>query len=91
MAGSKQRRCVRCQCDVEVVYEHSAAARRWWRAYFIVPILILPALPMLASDYAVSLPLIMAYMIGYGQVLSIVRDPPLCATCGALIPAAVRR
>ena len=60
--------------------------RRWWKAYFLIPIALLPALPFLAGDFAVSLPLIMAYMIGFGPVLDIVRDPPLCATCGALVP-----
>lgn len=69
-------------------YEHSARLRKWLKAYFIIPMMLLPMLPFLAGDFAVSLPLMMAYMLGVGPALSIVRDPPLCATCGALIPAA---
>jgi hypothetical protein len=86
MARSTRRHCLRCARDVELEYQHSAAARRWWRVYLAVPILLLPAVPFLAGDYVVSLPLMMAYMLGIGPVLDIVRDRPLCATCGALIP-----
>lgn len=76
---------------MEVEYEHSARMRRWWKAYFIVPILLLPMLPFLAGDFAVSLPLMMVYMVGMGPALSIVKDPPLCAVCGALVPRATVR
>lgn len=89
MARSPQRdHCLRCGRDVELVYEHSATMRRWWQAYFLVPIMLLPALPFLAGDFVVTLPLIMVYMVGMGPALSIVRSPPLCAVCGALIPRA---
>ena len=86
MAHSSRRHCIRCEHIVEVEYEHSATMRRWWRAYFIVPIMLTPAVPFLAGDFAVSLPLIMAYMLGIGPVLAVIRDPPTCAECGALIP-----
>lgn len=86
MARTPREHCVRCDRDVDVEYQHSAAMRRGWRAYFIVPILMTPAVPFLAGDYVVSLPLIMAYMLGIGPVLSVIRDPPTCAECGALIP-----
>ena len=85
-----QRHCLRCDHAVDVEYQHSPAVRRWWKAYFYIPLMLLPALPFLAGDFAVSLPLIMAYMLGIGPALDIVRAPPLCATCGALIPRARR-
>ncbi len=87
---SKRQHCLRCDCAVDVEYEHSPAMRRWWKAYFIVPMMLLPMLPFLAGDFAVSLPLIMVYMVGMGPALSIVKTPPLCAVCGALIPRAAR-
>jgi len=86
MVRSARKHCLRCEREVEVAYHHSPAVRRWWKIYFYVPILLLPALPFLAGDFAVSLPLMMAYMLGFGPALDIIRDPPLCATCGALIP-----
>lgn len=67
------------------MYENSAAKRRWWRLYFLVPVALLPASPILASDFVVCLPLVMAYLIGLGQVLAIVREVPCCADCGAVI------
>lgn len=85
MAGSSRKHCARCEREVDIAYEHSAAQRRWWKLYFLVPVFLLPASPMLASDFAVCLPLIMAYMVGLGQVLAIVREVPSCADCGALI------
>jgi hypothetical protein len=90
MARSSPWHCVRCDRDVKVEYEHSPAMRRWWKAYFAIPFLMLPAVPFLAGDYVVSLPLMMAYMLGIGPVLAVIRDPPTCARCGALIPATTR-
>lgn len=77
--------CLRCAREVAVQYQHSAAKRRWWRLFFLVPIFLLPASPFLAGDFAVSLPLIMAYLLGFGPVLAIVRERPTCVDCGALI------
>jgi hypothetical protein len=79
--------CARCLRDVQVEYENSAAMRRWWRLYFLIPLFLLPASPFLAGDFAISLPLMMAYMLGMGPVLAIVRERPTCAECGALILA----
>lgn len=84
MAGT-QKHCLRCEREVAVQYEHSESARRWWKLYFLVPIALTPAMPILASDFAVCLPLVMAYMVGFGRVLSIVRETPTCVDCGALI------
>jgi hypothetical protein len=75
---------------VDVTYEHSPRLRRWIKAYFYIPLMLLPMLPFLAGDFAVSLPLMMAYMLGIGPALGIMRDPPTCNDCGALIPAPAR-
>lgn len=85
MAGTPRMHCTRCAHEVAVEYQHSAATRRWWRLYFLIPIFLLPASPILASDFFVCIPLMMAYMVGFGRVLSIVRETPTCADCGALI------
>ncbi len=53
----------------------------------LIPIPIIPILPMMASDYVVSLPLLMLYMLGIGPVLAIIRDPPTCWECGAIVKA----
>jgi len=92
MAGPKRGVCVRCEREVAVAYEYSATTRRWLKLYLYVPaVMLLPMLPFLAGDFAVSLPLMMAYMLGLGPALSIVRAPPLCVDCGALIPRLTRR
>ncbi|HEY8375103.1 MAG TPA: hypothetical protein VIK91_01385 [Nannocystis sp.] len=85
MADAPCMYCLRCARDVAVEYQNSAARRRWWRAYFLIPLFLLPASPFLAADYVVCLPLMMAYMLGMGPVLAIVRERPTCAECGALI------
>lgn len=87
MASATCMHCTRCERDVTVEYSHSPAMRRWWKAYFIIPpMLLIPAAPFLAGDYVVSIPIMMVYMLGFGPALSIVRSPPLCADCGAFIP-----
>lgn len=79
--------CARCERDVAVEYKYSPNMRRWWKAYFLVPpLLLVPLAPFLAGDYVVTLPLMMVYMLGFGPALSIVRDPPTCGDCGAFIP-----
>jgi len=83
--ASTHQFCLRCDHEVAVEYQHSAAQRRWWRLYFLVPVFLLPASPMLASDFAVCIPLMMAYMVGVGPVLAIIREQPTCGDCGALI------
>lgn len=87
MATPTRGRCLRCEREVEVGYEYSAAMRRWLKLYLYVPaVMLLPMLPFLAGDFAVSLPLMMAYMLGLGPALSIIRAPPICVECGALVP-----
>lgn len=86
MAGANCMHCARCERDVSVNYVHSAAMRRWWKAYFLVPPMVLiPLAPFLAGDYVVTLPIMMVYMLGFGPALAIIRDPPTCADCGALV------
>lgn len=80
-----RKHCTRCAREVAVEYENSASMRRWWRLYFLIPLFLVPASPFLAGDFAISLPLMMAYMVGMGPVLAIVREQPTCAECGALI------
>lgn len=87
MARTRRERCLRCEHEVAVVHEYSDTTRRWLKLYLYVPAaLLLPMLPFLAGDFAVSLPLMMAYMLGLGPALSIIRAPPLCGECGALMP-----
>lgn len=79
--------CARCDRSVAVRYAHSAAMRRWWKLYFVLPpLLLVPLAPFLAGDYVVTLPLMMVYMLGFGPALTIVRDPPTCGECEAFIP-----
>jgi hypothetical protein len=54
-------------------------------AYLLLPLPFVPVLPIMAADYVVSLPLLMLYMLGLGRVFSIIRDPPTCVPCGAVI------
>lgn len=82
--------CERCGRDVEVEHRYSRRVRRALRGYFFLPLALLPAFPVLASDYVVALPMCMLYMLGIGPALVIVRDPPACVNCGALTQAAVR-
>jgi hypothetical protein len=56
------------------------------KGYLMIPIALLPVYPFAASDFAVSIPLMMIYMMGIGRALSIVREAPTCTDCGALIP-----
>lgn len=88
MASATCMHCERCERDVAVVYRYSATMRRWWKAYFLIPPMVLiPLSPFLAGDYVVTLPIMMVYMLGFGPALSIIRDPPTCADCGALVQA----
>ena len=78
--------CLRCAREVAIEYKHSARLRRWMKVYMLIPIAILPVYPIAAADFAVSIPLMMVYMLGIGPALGIIRDPPTCVDCGALIP-----
>lgn len=82
--------CTRCARAVAVEYRYSRRLRRLLKGYLFIPILSLPAFPLLASDYVFCIPAMMLYMLGIGPVLVIVRDPPACSECGALISGAPR-
>jgi len=85
MTESSRAFCARCDHEVDVEHRHSRRLRRLLKGYLLIPLLSLPAFPVLASDYVFCIPAMMLYMLGIGPVLVIVRDPPLCCECGALI------
>jgi hypothetical protein len=76
--------CRRCATHVPATRKFPRL-RHVARAYLILPIALLPVLPFVAGDYLVSLPVMMAYMLGIGPLLVIVKDPAVCAHCGALL------
>lgn len=76
--------CERCDHEVEGEYSNPVR-RRWAKLYFLLPIPFLPILPIMASDYVVSLPGVMIYLLGVGPVVGILRDPPECVDCGAIV------
>ncbi|MCX4240350.1 hypothetical protein [Paraliomyxa miuraensis] len=75
--------CERCQADVEATHRNPKA-RKLVRLYPLLIVPFIPALPIIASDFAVMLPLLMIYMLGAGPVIGILREPPLCNECGAM-------
>ncbi|MBX7083895.1 MAG: hypothetical protein K1X88_32090 [Nannocystaceae bacterium] len=74
--------CERCSRETVGVYEHPRA-RRLARGYLLLPLPFLPFLPIIGADYAVMLPLLMAYMLGIGPVLALIQQPASCEHCGA--------
>ena len=87
-ARSRHGHCGRCKHDVSIVYRYPRA-RHAAKAYLAVPLLLLPALPIMMADYVFSLPMLMIYCMGVGPVLGIVTDRPTCSDCGAFIPGRV--
>lgn len=65
-------------------------ARRLARYYPLLIVPFIPVLPIIAADFAVMLPLLMIYMVGAGPVIGILRDPPECSDCGAIVKALPR-
>lgn len=78
--------CERCQVEVEGSYRNPRA-RRLARYYPLLIVPFIPVLPIIAADFAVMLPMLMIYMIGAGPVIGILRDPPVCGDCGAIVRA----
>ncbi len=74
--------CSRCAAQVEAAFRQPQL-RRIVRFYLLLPIPFIPFLPIIASDYVVMIPLLMAYMIGLGPVFSVIQDAPTCRECGA--------
>lgn len=80
-----QAHCERCNHTVEGSYAHPRLRRLAW-VYIGIAVPIIPILPMAASDYVVSLPLLMMYLLGLGHILSILREPATCNECDAFLP-----
>ena len=76
--------CARCELEVDAVHGHPAR-RKWAKLYFLLPIPFVPILPIMAADFMVSLPMVMIYLLGVGPVLGMLREPPLCGDCGAIV------
>ena len=83
--GAMRRPCERCDTEVEAEYD-DPKLRRWVKGYFFLGVPFLPALPIIGSDFAVMLPMLMVYVIGFGPALGILREPPKCCDCGAVVP-----
>ena len=79
-----QAHCKRCKADVEASYKRPKM-RRLAKLYALIWIPIVPILPMMASDYVVSLPLLMVYMLGFGPVYALISENPECNECGAYV------
>ena len=91
-AAPMRAHCERCTHEVDASYR-SPKARRMARWYPMLIVPFLPVIPIIAADYVVMIPMLMVYMLGMGPVLAILRDPPLCDDCGAIVkamPKAVR-
>jgi hypothetical protein len=54
----------------------------WVYVGFAVP--AVAAFPFFAWDYVVSLPAFGLYLLGFIQVISLVREKPHCPECGAI-------
>ena len=81
--------CRRCDRDVEGVYQHPKL-RILARVYLFLWVPFVPILPIMASDYVVSLPILMLYMLGIGPILAIVQDSATCTECGANVERVVK-
>lgn len=77
--------CERCDTTVEASYRHPKQ-RKLGVVYVSLLIPIIPVLPIAGADYVVSLPLLMGYLLGFGHIVSILREPALCDECGAYVP-----
>ena len=79
--------CERCEHEVEGEYAHPRLRKvAYGYCFLVVP--FIPFLPIIASDSVVMIPTLMIYMLGLGPVFSIIRDPPTCVECGALLSKA---
>lgn len=87
MTDSSRAYCLRCGHDVDTEHRYPRQLRKYLKAYFLMPLLLVPFYPMLASDYVLAIPMMMLYMLGIGPALVITKDPALCSECGALVPA----
>jgi hypothetical protein len=81
-----RRHCERCEVEVEAVYDEPKL-RRWVKGYFLLGVPFIPLLPIIGSDFAVMLPMLMIYVIGFGPALGVIREPAKCSDCGAAVAA----
>jgi len=79
--------CERCQHEVEGAYAHPRLRKIAW-GYLLLVVPFIPVLPIIAADYVVMIPTLMLYMLGLGPVFAVIRDPPMCVDCGALLSKA---
>lgn len=79
-----QRHCERCEAEVEAAYDEPQL-RRWVKGYVLLGVPFIPALPIIGSDFAVMLPMLMVYVVGLGSALGVIREPPKCCDCGAVV------
>lgn len=86
MLPGMRAHCERCAAEVDASYRRPRA-RRYARGYPLLIVPFLPLIPIIAADYVVMLPMLMIYMLGAGPVLAILRDPPVCDDCGAIVKA----
>jgi hypothetical protein len=81
--------CLRCDEEVEGAYAHPRL-RKVAYGYLLLIVPFLPLLPIIGADQVVMIPTLMLYMLGLGPVFAIIRDPPTCNECGALLPKRAR-
>jgi hypothetical protein len=79
--------CHRCEHEVEGAFAHPRL-RKVAFVYLLLIVPFIPLLPIIAADYVVMIPSLMLYMLGLGPVFAVIRDPPTCNECGALLPKA---
>jgi hypothetical protein len=82
--------CSRCGAHIEPYYQYPKM-RFVARGYLLAPLPFIPVLPIMAADYVVCLPLLMVYLLGLGPAFAIIKDPPTCPDCGAMVEFEVRR
>ena len=79
-----RRECARCEREVEAEYD-DPQLRRWVKGYFWLGVPFIPLSPIIGADYVVMLPLTMIYVLGFGPALGVIREPPKCCECGAVV------
>jgi hypothetical protein len=81
---SMRRHCERCEVEVDAAYDEPQL-RRWVKGYFLLGVPFIPLLGIIGADFAVMLPMLMVYVIGFGPALGVIREPPKCCACGAVV------
>jgi hypothetical protein len=79
-----RRDCARCEREVDAAYDEPKL-RRWVKFYFLLGVPFIPAIPIIGSDFAVMLPMLMVYVVGFGPAWGLIKEPPKCEECGAAV------